>query len=129
MTKTIDGGWVVSPYTRLYSYFFSKLRKDVELIGKSSLYIHPSTSLIMRNSKIVIENGTLQVGACYLWLAGAYDLTKDNCRVHLYNSVIHTVGDVVFYPGCKIQLLDGTLIVRNGSIINDLTPFLVPSAS
>lgn len=94
-------------------------------MGKSRLYIHPSTNLIMSKSKIVVQDGTLQLGARYLYLAGAYDVTKDNCRVHLYNSVMHTIGDVAFYPGCRIQALDGTLVVRNGTIVNAPTYIFV----
>ena len=88
------------------------------MVGKSRLYIHPSTNLIMRNSRIVVQDGTLQLGARNLLLAGAYDVTKDNCRINLYQSVMHTIGDVTFYPGCRIVVANGTLIVRNGTIIN-----------
>jgi acetyltransferase-like isoleucine patch superfamily enzyme len=112
-----DGAWAVSPYTRLYSFVLCKLRKDVELVGKSRLYIHPSTRLHMRGSKIIIDNGTLRIGITHLYGPSEYDATKDNCRVSLHDSVIHINGDVSFFPGSKIVAYGGRLVVGSGTLI------------
>lgn len=120
-----DGGWAVSPYTRLHSLVLCKLRKDVEFIGKSRLYIHPSTNLIMRKSRILIENGTLRLGIPHSYHKLEYDAKRYNCRLYLDNSVIHIIGDVVFLPGCRIVAVNGTLVVRNGTMIHAPTYIFV----
>lgn len=119
-----DGGWAVFPYTRLYSFVICKSRKHIELAGESRLHIHPSTNLIMRKSKILVENGTLRVGIPRFY-KGEYDAAKDNCRFYLYKSVIHTIGDVTFFPGCRIVAVNGTLVVRNGTMIHAPTYIFV----
>ena len=72
----------------------------------------------MQKSRIVVENGTLRVGISHLYITAEYDATKDNCRFYLNNSVVHTVGDVLFYPGCKIVAIGGTLQIGSGTIIH-----------
>jgi acetyltransferase-like isoleucine patch superfamily enzyme len=72
----------------------------------------------MQESKIVIENGTLGLGISNFYVTAEYDATKDNCRFYLNNSVVHTVGDVWFYPGCKIVAIGGTLEIGSGTIIH-----------
>jgi acetyltransferase-like isoleucine patch superfamily enzyme len=120
-----DGGWAVSPYARLYSLVLCKFRKDVEFIGGSRLYIHPSTNLVMRKSRIIIENGTLRLGIPNFYSKLEYDASRDNCRLYLVNSVIHTMGNVVFLPGCKIVAINGTLVVRDGAMIHAPTYIFV----
>ena len=122
---TADDQWVAFPQTRLYSFLLCELRRDIELAGGSRLYVHPLTSLVMRKSRIVVEDGTLRLGILNRYSAEGYDTARDNCRVHLYNSVLRTVGDVKIYPGCRIFAIDGTLVVRNGSIIQAPTCILV----
>lgn len=112
-----DGGWAVSPYTRVYSLLLCKLRKDIELVGKSRLYSHPSTKLNMQASRIIVENGTLRLGISRLDFPAEYDATMDNCRFYLNASAIHAKGDVTFYPGVKIVALGGMLVVGSGTVI------------
>jgi len=120
-----DGGWAVSPYTRVYSLLVCKLRDDVELVGKSRLYVHPSSRLYMRGSKIIVENGTLRLGISHLYLPSDYDTTSGNCRFHLVDSVIRTNGDVTFWPGSKIVAVGGTLVVGSGTGIPAQTTIFV----
>jgi acetyltransferase-like isoleucine patch superfamily enzyme len=72
----------------------------------------------MQNSKIVIESGTLRVGINHRYITVEYDATWDNCRFYLNNSVLHTVGDVFIFPGCKIVAMGGTLQIGAGTIIH-----------
>ena len=84
----------------------------------------PSTSLVLRQSKIVIESGVLRLGMDFIFLdvnslgGAGYDLRKDNCRIHLYNAVLHTIGDVWLLPNCRIIGTNSEVIIRNGTVIN-----------
>lgn len=109
---------------RLHNLAFFRSRQDIVLSGKSSIRIHPATSLIMKDSKLLVESGILRIGVeCpaidYRYLGGfCYDLTKDNTRIHLYNSILHVIGNVSLYPGCMILATDGRIVIRNGTVIN-----------
>lgn len=106
-----------SLHMMVYSVIFSK--KYVHLVGKSSVKIHPSTHFVIRQSKIIIENGTLTVGAaCGNTGWWGYDPKKDNCRIHLQNSVLRIIGNVSMYPGCILLALYGEITIRNGTEIN-----------
>jgi acetyltransferase-like isoleucine patch superfamily enzyme len=111
----------------LYSFLYPRFRRRIQLVGKSRLRMHPLTSLVLANSEIVIENGVLRLGMDFIFLdasslAGAgYDLRRDNCRLHLYNSVLHTVGDVCLLPGCRVIAVNSKVVIRNGTIINGPT--------
>lgn len=79
----------------------------------------------MRKSKIVVENGTLRLGIPHFQFKLEYDAARDNCRLYLENSVIHTTGGVVFLPGCRIVAVNGTLVVRDGTLIHAPTYIFV----
>jgi len=119
-------GWAVFPHVRLYSFVISKLRKDIEFVGKSSLWINPSTRLIMHNSRIVIQDGAFMIGL-YVGgvMGGEYDPKRDNCRINLHNSVILSIGNVSLTPGCRIVAIDGELVIRRGTMINGPTSIFV----
>ena len=67
-------------YARLYYCFFFKLffGSQIDLIGKSGVRIHPSTALLMHNSRLVVENGILSIG--YVLPGQSYGF-KDNSRL------------------------------------------------
>ena len=103
-------------------YFIRKrvaLSRNIVLVGKSKLHMHPATHLLMKKSKIIIEDGTLKVGIAYGKYGGSgIDPNRDNCRIHLNNSVLHIYGDVSLYPGCRIIANNAEVIIRNGTRIN-----------
>ena len=115
----------------LYSHLYPTFGRHIELVGRSRLRIHPSTSLVMVHSKITIDNGVLRLGLDWPGLGipqGAglcYDLKRDNCRVHLYNSVLHTIGDVLLFPGCGVLAINAEVVIRDGTCIAGSSLFMV----
>ena len=103
-------------------YFFKKniaLRKNFHYKGTAKLNMHPSTHLLMKKSKIIIEDGIFNVGTTHGKLGGyGIDPTKDNCRIHLTNSTLKIVGNVSLYPGCRIIANNAEIIIKNNTKIN-----------
>lgn len=110
---------------RIYYYFvywFKKqksLLKDIHCEGKGKLKIHPSTHLLLKKSKIIIENGIFEVGMVHGKLGGGgIDPFKDNCRIHLTNSTLKIIGTVSLYPGCRIIGNNAEIVIKNNTKIN-----------
>jgi len=101
----------------LYSALFSK--RYVEFVGKSHFKMRPSTHVIMKNSRIIIENGDLSIGTSFGNIGGlGIDPSRDNCRIHLNNSVLRISGNVSLFPGCVVWAQDGEIVIRNGTVVN-----------
>jgi len=108
-------------YVWLYSLLFPRLRRDIRLVGRSGVRIHPSTHLLMTQSKILIEDGTLFVGTSFGYQGGLLiDPRKDNCRIHLDRSTLHIMGTVQLFPGSRIWASGGEIVIKNGSILNPM---------
>ena len=97
-------------YARCYYLLF--LKKYFHTVGKAKARIHPSTHMVIQNSTITIDNGTLQIGYLPGWGL------KENCRIRLWNSTLHIKGDVSLRPGCTIWAINAKVTIRNGTIIN-----------
>jgi acetyltransferase-like isoleucine patch superfamily enzyme len=100
-------------YGRLYSFIF--FDRHVKLVGKASAKIHPATHFFMHNSKIIVEDGTAKIGYHPLWRL------KDNCRIRMNNSTLHIIGNVRLRPGFWIWVVGATIVIRNGTVINEGT--------
>jgi len=105
---------------------FTSLRRDVELVGNSKVISHPATHILMKNSKIIIKNGTLNIGVMNLRGGGGFDPARDSCRIHLENSTLTIDGNVKLMPGskivgnnAKISIGDGTRVI-SASIYSEL---------
>ena len=106
-------------YARLYSMIFFNIH--IKLIGRAKTKIHPSTYLDMQNSKIIVENGTLEIGYIEGWGVKAI---RDSCVIRLDNSTLHIIGDVSLRPGVGIWAMGGTIVIRNGTFINGQTEII-----
>ncbi len=100
-------------YGRLYSFIF--FDRHVKIMGKASAKIHPATHFVMHNSKIIVEDGTAKIG--YLTGFGI----KDNCRIYMTDSTLHIIGNVSLRPGFSIWAVAATIVIRNGTLINQQT--------
>lgn len=93
------------------------IQGNVELNRKTHL-------LLYKNSRI-ISNGNLKIGIDYSKYGGSgIDPRKDNCRIHLKNSTLYTIGNVSIKPSvkiigynCDIEIDDGTQINYGTEII------------
>lgn len=98
-------------YARLYSWIF--FDRHIRLVGKAWAKVHPSTILRIRDSKIIVENGTAEIG---------YDPgfnRKGNCRLDLVDSTLRLIGDVsIVRPGSLIWASGAMIVIKNGTIIN-----------
>jgi acetyltransferase-like isoleucine patch superfamily enzyme len=111
--------YILFIYNNINKIFFSKsLRKNLKKIGKSDIQINPSTHLIIKKSKIIVENGIFKIGIDYMFGGSGFDPNKDNCRIHLNNSTLHTIGNVSLYPGLKMIAENAEIIIKNGTKIN-----------
>lgn len=109
-------------YVASYSLLYPRLMRDIQLIGRSGARIHPQTHLLMKRSKIVVENGCLLIG-----MFGGYrgmhciDPRKDSCRVDLDNSTLRIVGTVSLYPESRIWANDAEIVIKNGTHVNPMS--------
>lgn len=102
---------VLLVYARVHSRVF--FDRYINLVGKAHAKIHPSTVLAMLNSKIIVENGTADIGYDPGWER------KGGCRIQMSNSTLHLIGDVTIRrPGCSIWTQNATVVIRNGVVIN-----------
>ena len=103
---------ISSCYGRLYSSVF--FNRHIKLVGKARAKIHPSTIMIMKDSKILVEGGTAEIGYDFPWNR------KGNCRIQLYSSTLHLIGDVTINrPGSSIWGFGGaTVVIRHGTVLN-----------
>lgn len=89
------------------------------LNGNSKIGIHHKTLLTIKNSKIIVNNGSLKVGIDFGYFdGGIYDSQKDRCKIFLINSTLEIYGNVTFYPGVLIYGVDAHIIIRNNTKIN-----------
>jgi acetyltransferase-like isoleucine patch superfamily enzyme len=104
-------------YARFYYWFFLKLffGSHIKLTGKAGARIHPSTHLVMHNSRIIVENGVLSVGYLPGWA------NRDNSNIRLFNSTLHIRGNVDLRPGVEIWAMNATVAIGNGTVINGQT--------
>jgi len=75
---------------------------------------HPSTYFSVKNSKIIVENGTLTIG---MEKGKGIDSRKDNVRIHLKNATLHTSGNVVLVLGCRLLASGGKILIGDGTRI------------
>lgn len=101
-------------YARLYYWLFLKPFSGgrVDLIGKSSIAIHPSTRLMMRDSKIAVEDGVFTVGFDPL------RLSEGRCHLRLEHSTLRIAGKVLLKPGVNIWAANATVVIGEGTTIN-----------
>jgi acetyltransferase-like isoleucine patch superfamily enzyme len=97
----------------LYSFIF--FDRHVKLVGKASAKIHPATHFVIHNSKIIVENGTAKIGYLTGWGL------KENCRIRMTDSTLHIVGNVSLRPGFSIWAVGATIVIRDGTVINQQT--------
>jgi acetyltransferase-like isoleucine patch superfamily enzyme len=100
-------------YGRLYSLIF--FDRHVKLMGKASAKIHPATHFVMHNSKIIVEDGTAKIGYLTGWGL------KENCGIRMTDSTLHIIGNVSLRPGFSIWAVGATIVIRNGTVINQQT--------
>jgi acetyltransferase-like isoleucine patch superfamily enzyme len=105
----------------IYSKFknYSELRKSIVFKGNSKIGIHHNTLLSLKNSKIIINNGTLKIGIDFGYFdPGEFDPRVDKCRIVLHNSTLEIFGNVSLYPGLILQGSNAHIIIRNNTKIN-----------
>jgi acetyltransferase-like isoleucine patch superfamily enzyme len=104
-------------YGRLHYWFFFRLffGSHMDFIGKAGARIHPSTHLVMHNSRIIVENGVLSVGYLPGWAF------RDNSNINLFDSTLHIIGNVDLRPGVIIWAINANVVIRNGTVINGPT--------
>ena len=100
-------------YGRLYSCIF--FDRHVKLVGKASAKIHPATHFVMHNSKIIVEDGTAKIGYLTGWGL------KENCRIRMTDATLHIIGNVSLRPGFSVWAIGATIVIRNGTVINQQT--------
>ena len=104
---------VLFTYGRLYSLIF--FDRHIKLEGRASAKIHSATHLVIQNSKIIVEDGTAKIGYLTGWGL------KENCRIRMTDSTLHIIGDVSLRPGLSIWAVGATIVIRNGTVINQQT--------
>jgi acetyltransferase-like isoleucine patch superfamily enzyme len=98
---------------------FSETKKSIVLNGNSKIGIHHKTLLNIKNSKIIVNDGSLKAGIDFGYFdGGKYDSKIDRCKIFLVNSTLEIHGDVSLYPGVLIYAVDAKIIIRNGTKIN-----------
>lgn len=102
-------------YWTLFRLFFER---NIQYIGQASIRIHPSTSLVFGNSKIVIDNGMLSIGFEPLLRP------KGTCHIRLLNSNLYTTGNVDLRPGVGIWAQNANVKIGNGTVINGPTSII-----
>lgn len=104
-------------YTRVISYI--ELKKSIVLNGDSQIGIHHKTLLNLKNSKIIVNEGSLKIGIDFGYFdGGIYDSKRECCKIYLINSTLEIYGDVTLYPGAIIYAIDAHIIIRNDTEIN-----------
>lgn len=104
-------------YNKVKNY--SELRKSLVFKGNSKVGIHHKTMLHLKNSKIIINNGTLKIGIDFGYFdPGEFDPRVDNCRIFLHNSTLETYGNVSLYPGVAIYARNAHIVIKNGAKVN-----------
>lgn len=99
------------------NYF--QVKKAITLKGASKIGIHHKTLLNIKNSKIIVNNGSLKVGIDFGYFdGGIYDSKKDRCKIFMVNSTLEIHGNVSLYPGVVIYAVNGHIIIRNNTKIN-----------
>jgi len=101
-----------------YLIFFDR---HVELVGRARAKIHPATHIVMQNSKIIVEDGTAKIGYLTGWGL------KENCRIRMTDSTLHIIGDVSLRPGFSIWAVGASIVIRNGTVINQQTMIVAHS--
>ena len=101
-------------YARLHYWYFFKFffGSHIQFVGKARIRIHPATHLVMRNSKIIVENGVLSVGYSPGWPI------KDSSDIRLFDSTLHIIGNVDLRPGVGIWAMNAKVVIRNGTVMN-----------
>jgi acetyltransferase-like isoleucine patch superfamily enzyme len=108
---------VKSVYNRFGS--FSETKKAIHLVGNSKIGIHHKTLMNIKNSKIIVNNGSLKVGIDFGYFdGGIYDSAKDRCKIFMINSTLEIFGNVSLYPGVLIYGINAHIIIRNNTKIN-----------
>jgi acetyltransferase-like isoleucine patch superfamily enzyme len=108
---------VKSVYNRFSS--FSETKKAIVLNGNSKIGIHHKTLLNIKNSKIIVNNGSLKVGIDFGYFdGGIYDSKTDRCKIFMINSTLEIHGNVSLYPGVLIYAINANIIIRNNTKIN-----------
>jgi acetyltransferase-like isoleucine patch superfamily enzyme len=105
----------------IYSKFkrYSELRKSIQFKGDSKIGIHHKTLVSIKNSKIIVNNGSLKIGIDFGYFdPGEFDPRVDNCRIFLHNSILEIHGNVSLYPGVAIYGVNAHIIIKNGVKIN-----------
>jgi len=119
-------------FSILYSRFFYRIKllnnkfsnyfevkKSIVLNGNSTIGIHHKTLLNVKNSKIIVNNGTLKVGIDFGYFdGGKYDSKIDRCKIFMINSTLEIHGNVSLYPGVLIYAINAKIIIRNNTKIN-----------
>ena len=73
----------------------------------------------IKNSKIVVNNGSLKVGIDFGYFdGGIYDSASDRCKIFMINSTLEVFGNVSLYPGVLIYAINAHIIIRNNTKIN-----------
>jgi acetyltransferase-like isoleucine patch superfamily enzyme len=104
-------------YNKFNSY--SETKKAIVLNGNSKIGIHHKTLLNIKNSKIIVNNGSLKVGIDFGYFdGGIYDSLKDRCKIFMINSTLEIYGNVSLYPGVLIYAVNANIIIRNNTKIN-----------
>ncbi|HTA27038.1 MAG TPA: acyltransferase [Bacteroidia bacterium] len=108
---------IKSVYNKFSS--FSETKKSIVLNGNSTIGIHHKTLINIKNSKIIVNEGSLKVGIDFGYFdGGIYDSAKDRCKIFMINSTLEIHGNVSLYPGVLIYAINAHIIIRNNTKIN-----------
>lgn len=108
---------IKSIYNKFHS--FSETKKSIVLNGNSKIGIHHKTLLNLKNSNIIVNNGSLKVGIDFGYFdGGKYDSKNDRCKIFMVNSTLEIHGNVSLYPGVVIYAINAHIIIRNNTKIN-----------
>jgi|SRR6185312_3706442 len=104
-------------YSKINGYL--ELKKSISLRGGSKIGIHHKTLLSIKNSKIIVNKGSLKIGIDFGYFdGGVYDPKKDRCKISMVNSTLEIYGHVSLYPGIIVYATNAHIIIRNSTKIN-----------
>ncbi len=96
-----------------------QVKKSIVLNGNSTIGIHHKTLLSLKNSKIIVNEGSLKVGIDFGYFdGGKYDSKNERCKIYMINSSLEIHGNVSLYPGVLIYAINATIIIRSNTKIN-----------
>ncbi len=107
----------------IFKLFF--LKKYMRFINGGKIGLHHNTNIVLNNSRIEVNGGTLLIGITYGYFdGGTVDAVSDACRIHLHNGTLVTFGNVSLYPGAAVFINGGKVSIGDGTKINAFTQII-----